>query len=245
MAKPYKDNAGGKKEQVAAMFNNIAPKYDFLNHFLSFGIDRYWRKKAISQLQEDNPSRILDVACGTGDFSITSLRLNPAHVTGIDISQKMLDIGIKKIKSKNLGDKISLQLADSENLPFNDNTFDAVIVAFGVRNFENLLLGLKEAHRVVKPECKMVILEFSRPSVFPVKQMYNFYFSFILPVVGRFFSKDKSAYSYLPNSVKEFPEGANFLKVMNDAGFKQVKAKRLTFGICSLYTGIKGQEIRG
>lgn len=229
----------GKKDQVTSMFNSIAGKYDFLNHLLSFGIDKWWRKRAIQHLKQDYPKKILDLACGTGDFAIASMRLHPEFVTGIDISENMLEIGQKKIQEHNLQDKINLIKGDSENLPFDNSSFDAVTVAFGVRNFENLHKGLSEANRVLKTKGRMVILEFSNPRIFPVKQLYQFYFNVILPAVGRVFSKDKSAYSYLPSSVNTFPEGSDFLNEMANAGFRQLSAKKLTFGICSIYSGIK------
>src|SRR5688572_11511328 len=182
---PYKDQAGSKKKQVEEMFNNISKKYDFLNHFLSFGIDVYWRKKAISLIKESRPKYILDVATGTGDFAITALTVGPKKVTGIDISQGMLEIGRKKIKEKNLDQSIELLEGDSENMQFETEKFDVVMSAFGVRNFENLDQGLKEMNRVMKKGGSLVILEFSKPTVFPVKQLYNFYFKSILPFVGK------------------------------------------------------------
>ena len=236
---PYKEEKSGKKEQVAQMFNNISKRYDFLNHFLSMGIDIAWRKKAIRLLKDDAPKVILDVATGTGDFAIESLRLKPEKVMGIDISEGMLEVGKEKMKKKGLDSIITLQKGDSENIPFEDNTFDAVIVAFGVRNFENLQEGLMNMHRVLKPGAKAVILEFSKPSKFPFKQLYNFYFNFILPKIGRSISKDDSAYRYLPESVQAFPDGDRFLEIMKNSGFKETQCKSLTFGISSIYTGRK------
>lgn len=221
------------------MFDAIASNYDFLNHFLSLGIDKIWRKKAINTLKKDKPKTILDLACGTGDLSIASLKLNPEKIIGIDISEKMVDIGRKKIRQKKYDDRIELLVADSENLPFNDASFEAVTVAFGVRNFENLHKGLSEALRVLKPGGNLVILEFSKPDRFPVKQLYFFYFSKILPWLGRLFSRDDSAYHYLPDSVKEFPQGDDFLKIMDENGFKSLNFKKLNFGICSIYSGQK------
>jgi demethylmenaquinone methyltransferase/2-methoxy-6-polyprenyl-1,4-benzoquinol methylase len=217
---PYKDSGGGKKEQVATMFNNISAKYDFLNHFLSLGIDKVWRRKAIAQLVDINPKSILDVATGTGDFAIEALTLNPDHVDGIDISTGMLDVGKEKIIKKNLSDKITLQVGDSENIPFESNKFDAVIVAYGVRNFENLEKGIQEMFRVLRPGGKMVILEFSKPRMFPFKQLYNFYFQYVLPRIGKTVSKDNAAYTYLPESVKAFPDGQDLVKRIFDIGFK-------------------------
>ncbi len=236
---PYKDKEAGKKQQVAEMFDNISGKYDFLNHFLSLGIDIIWRKQAISLLKQDNPSEILDIATGTGDFAITALRLNPEKVTGIDISEGMLEVGRKKLREKGLDDKIELLSGDSEGLPFTDNKFDAVIVAFGVRNFENLEKGLRDMWRVLKPGGKVVILEFSKPTQFPVKQLYQFYFRWILPKIGRIVSRDSAAYTYLPDSVGAFPDGDNFLSILSKIGFQNTKCKKLTLGISSIYTGIK------
>lgn len=236
---PYKEKEGSKKEQVAEMFNNISPKYDFLNHFLSAGIDIIWRKKAIKKLKNHQPKLILDVATGTGDFAIEALKLNPEKVIGVDISSGMLDIGREKMKKKSLDHKIEMVLGDSEGLPFEDNKFDAIIVAFGVRNFEDLEAGLKDMNRVLKPGGKVVVLEFSKPRKFPVKQLYNFYFKYILPKLGRLVSKDSRAYTYLPESVKAFPDGKNFLSVLEGSGFKKTTWTSLTFGISSIYTGIK------
>ena len=236
---PYKEKEGSKKEQVAEMFNNISPKYDFLNHFLSAGIDIIWRKKAIKKLKNHQPKLILDVATGTGDFAIEALKLNPEKVIGVDISSGMLDIGREKMKKKSLDHKIEMVLGDSEGLPFEDNKFDAIIVAFGVRNFEDLEAGLKDMNRVLRPGGKVVVLEFSKPRKFPVKQLYNFYFKYILPKLGRLVSKDSRAYTYLPESVKAFPDGKNFLSVLEGSGFKKTTWTSLTFGISSIYTGIK------
>ena len=236
---PYKEDKLGKKEQVALMFNNISPKYDLLNHMLSLGIDIAWRKKAIKQLKSIQPQSILDVATGTGDFAIQSLSLNPKKVIGIDISDGMLGVGNEKIKKKKLDHIISLENGDSENLRFEDNNFDAVIVAFGVRNFENLENGLSNMYRVLKENGKVVILEFSKPTSFPFKQIYNFYFKSILPNIGNVISRDNSAYTYLPESVQAFPDGSKFLDILNKTGFKKTECIPLTFGICSIYTGIK------
>jgi demethylmenaquinone methyltransferase/2-methoxy-6-polyprenyl-1,4-benzoquinol methylase len=236
---PYKEDPGAKKQQVARMFNSISGRYDFLNHFLSLGIDMAWRRKAINRLDASKPKRILDVATGTGDFAIEALRLNPDQVIGVDISDGMLDVGRKKLKAKKLDHRIELRNADSEKLPFEDNYFDAVIVAFGVRNFENLELGLGEMLRVVKPGGEVVILEFSKPSKFPMKQLYNVYFTTILPTIGRWISRDQAAYRYLPESVKAFPDGNDFLKVLSGLGYKNPQCDPLTFGISSLYQGSK------
>lgn len=236
---PYKEKEAGKKQQVAEMFNNISKKYDFLNHFLSLGIDILWRKKAIKYLKQDQPKKILDIATGTGDFAIESLVLKPDSVVGVDISEGMLEVGREKMKNKKLDHIIDMQLGDSEKLLFEDNTFDAVIVSFGVRNFENLQKGLTDMNRVLKSGGKAVILEFSKPTSFPFKQIYNFYFKAILPKIGKLISNDNAAYTYLPESVEAFPDGPNFLKVLEAAGFKNTQCKSLTFGISSIYIGQK------
>jgi len=236
---PYNNNENTKKDQVAKMFNNIAPRYDLLNHLLSMGIDKLWRWKAISLLKAIKPKKILDIATGTGDFAISSMRLKPESVIGIDISIEMLNVGNVKIKNKKLDNIIKLQEGDSEDIQFNDNTFDAITVGFGARNFQNLNRGLKEMYRVVKPGGKVLILEFSKPKKFPIKQIYNFYFSNILPFWGRIISKDKSAYTYLPESVKAFPEGEEFLTIYKNCGFHDVEQVKLSFGIASIYIGYK------
>ncbi|MFT6882338.1 MAG: demethylmenaquinone methyltransferase/2-methoxy-6-polyprenyl-1,4-benzoquinol methylase [Marinoscillum sp.] len=236
---PYKDKQGSKKEQVATMFDNISGKYDFLNHFLSLGIDIAWRKKAIKQLRDDHPKQILDIATGTGDFAIEALALNPDKVTGVDISEGMLSVGREKVIKRKLDHKIELLSGDSEELQFDDNKFDAVIVSFGVRNFENLEKGLKDMYRVLKPGGKTVILEFSKPKRFPFKQIYQFYFKWILPKIGSTISKDQAAYTYLPESVRAFPDGDQFLDILEKVGFKNTQCKALTLGISSIYIGTK------
>jgi demethylmenaquinone methyltransferase/2-methoxy-6-polyprenyl-1,4-benzoquinol methylase len=236
---PYKEKDSGKKEQVAEMFNNISKKYDFLNHLLSLGIDIIWRKKAIKLLQEDQPKFILDIATGTGDFAIEALALKPDKIIGVDISSGMLEEGKKKMKKRKLDHIIDMQMGDSEKLLFEDNNFDAVIVSFGVRNFENLEKGLADMFRVLKPGGKTVIVEFSKPKKFPMKQGYNFYFKYILPQIGKLVSKDNSAYTYLPESVQVFPDGKDFLNVLEKVGFKNTKCTPLTFGISSIYIGEK------
>lgn len=236
--KPYNQN-DAKKEQVASMFNNIAKTYDFLNHFLSLGIDIIWRKKAIKELKEIQPKYILDIATGTGDFAFEALNLNPDKIVGVDISEGMLAIAREKIAKRKESHRFEVQLGDSEKLLFDDNTFDAATVSFGVRNFENLDKGLSDIHRVLKPNGKLVVLEFSNPKKFPVKQFYNFYSFKILPLFGRLFSNDAKAYTYLPESVKAFPDGQDFLDRMNKVGFNNTKQIVLGFGICSIYTGIK------
>jgi demethylmenaquinone methyltransferase / 2-methoxy-6-polyprenyl-1,4-benzoquinol methylase len=237
---PYKDANATKKEQVATMFNNISKTYDFLNHFLSLGIDKIWRKKAIKELLNDRPRKILDVATGTGDFAFEAIHiLNPDKIIGVDISQGMLNIADEKIKKRNLQHVFEVSLGDSEKLLFDESTFDAVTVAFGARNFENLEAGLADMFRVLNPGGKAVILEFSKPKVFPVKQLYHFYFHNILPAIGKIFSKDNSAYTYLPESVAAFPDGKDFTDLMQKVGYKNTKNRSLAFGICSIYTGTK------
>lgn len=236
---PYQTESS-KKEQVAEMFNNISGTYDFLNHFLSLGIDILWRRKAIKELKEIQPKIMLDVATGTGDFAFESIAiLHPEKIIGVDISEGMLAIADKKIKERKLSDVFSVQLGDSEGLKFEDNTFDAITVAFGVRNYENLEKGLSDMLRVLKPNGKIVILEFSKPRNFPIKQGYNFYFKYITPFFGRLFSKDKHAYTYLPESVAAFPDGLTFTALMEKVGYKNTKHRPLTFGISAIYTGIK------
>ncbi len=236
---PYKDKQGSKKEQVATMFDNISGKYDFLNHFLSLGIDIAWRKKAIRQLKDDAPKQILDIATGTGDFAIEALALSPDKITGVDISEGMLSVGREKMIKRKLDQKIELLSGDSEALQFEDNKFDAVIVSFGVRNFENLEKGLADMYRVLKPGGKTVILEFSKPKSFPFKQLYNFYFKWVLPKIGNAISKDQAAYTYLPESVRAFPDGKLFLDILEKVGFKNTQCKVLTLGISSIYIGTK------
>ena len=236
---PYKDQEGSKKEQVAEMFNNISHRYDFLNHFLSLGIDILWRKKAIRLLEPDRPKQILDVATGTGDFALEALSLNPDRIVGVDISAGMLEMGKVKMKKKGVDHIIDMQMGDSEKLLFDNNTFDATIVAFGVRNFENLKKSLQDMRRVVKPDGKILIIEFSRPKYFPMKQLYSFYFKAILPIIGRLISKDKAAYTYLPESVDAFPDGQDFLNILEEVGYKKTECIPLTFGISSIYIAQK------
>ncbi|MEA3505434.1 MAG: bifunctional demethylmenaquinone methyltransferase/2-methoxy-6-polyprenyl-1,4-benzoquinol methylase UbiE [Bacteroidota bacterium] len=228
-----------KKAEVKNMFNNIALRYDLLNHVLSVGIDKIWRKRVIKILKSHNSKIILDVATGTGDLAIAEASLKPEKIIGVDIAVEMLQVADKKIVKKNLDSIISLQEGDSEILNFNDNYFDAITVAFGVRNFENLEKGLGEMCRVMNNNGVTVILEFSKPRIFPVKQFYNFYFKNILPFIGKIISKDDFAYTYLPESVKEFPDGQDFLNVLKKVGYKKVSAKPLTFGIATIYTAQK------
>lgn len=221
------------------MFDSISGRYDLLNHLLSGGIDRRWRRKAIRLLRSARPQYILDVATGTGDLAVEALRLNPVHVTGVDLSEGMLAQGRNKIGRLGLADKIDLIQGDSENLPFGSNKFDAVTVGFGVRNFEDLGLGLREIHRVLKPGGIVVILEFSKPRWFPFNKIYDFYFRAILPKIGRWISGDNAAYSYLPASVQAFPDGEAFVDRLRETGFRETKWMSLTFGISSIYTARK------
>lgn len=221
------------------MFDNISGRYDFLNHFLSLGIDKRWRRRVVNELPVDQSIHILDVATGTGDLALAAMKLPKARVTGVDISEGMLAIGRRKINERNYADRIELHSGDSENLPFPENNFDVVTVGFGVRNFEHLDKGLSEICRVLKPGGRLVVLEFSKPDRFPFKQFYRFYFNFVLPKIGRWFSTDKAAYSYLPESVQQFPDGREFIALLNASGFKETKWSPLTFGISSIYTGRK------
>jgi demethylmenaquinone methyltransferase/2-methoxy-6-polyprenyl-1,4-benzoquinol methylase len=229
-----------KKATVESMFDSIAWRYDFLNHFLSFGIDNLWRRRAIKIIGKSYKSPgILDVATGTGDLALAALKLNPTKVTGIDISKKMLEFGKTKIERKGLSDRIELMQGDSENIPLPDNYFDVAMVAFGVRNFSDPLKGLSEMKRVVRNNGMIMVLEFSKPSGFLFKKIYNFYFMNILPFFGKLFSKDKSAYKYLPDSVMKFPDNEEFLLLLLKAGFSQTRQIKLTGGVASIYTGIK------
>lgn len=237
---PFKDSELSKKQQVAAMFDKIAFRYDFLNRFLSAGIDVSWRKKALKQLKTLQPKYILDVATGTGDVAILAEKiLHPDKITGIDISEGMLDIGRKKLEKVGLQNKINLLQGDSENLNFADNSFDAITVAFGVRNFQNLEKGLSEMLRVLRPGGKLVVLEFSRPKNFFFKTFYNLYMKIITPGVGKLIAKNKDAYEYLNESVQRFPEGQDFIDILNKAGYRSTYYKPLTLGICSIYCGNK------
>lgn len=234
---PFQASKLSKKEQIATMFNDIAFRYDFLNRFMSLGIDIYWRKVALHQLKKLKPRYILDVATGTGDLAIMANKmLQPDKILGIDISEGMLSFGREKVAKAGLADKITLELGDSETISAPDTTFDAITVAFGVRNFENLEKGLSEMWRVLKPGGKLVILEFSNPTIFPIKQLYNTYFRYITPLIGKFVSKSKAAYEYLPSSVKAFPQGEVMVNILKNTGFQDVTCKTLTFGICSVYS---------
>jgi demethylmenaquinone methyltransferase/2-methoxy-6-polyprenyl-1,4-benzoquinol methylase len=229
-----------KRADVESMFDSIAWRYDFLNHFLSFNFDRLWRRRAIKVISQSYKTPlILDVATGTGDLAIAALKLNPTRIAGIDISQKMLEIGREKIKKRGYSDKIEIMFGDSENIPFDDKLFDVCMVAFGVRNFANPLKGLKEMRRVVRDGGMIMVLEFSKPAGLPFKPLYNFYFKNILPLFGRFFSKDKAAYSYLPDSVMKFPDNERFLELLVQAGWSETRQIKLTGGVASIYTGFK------
>jgi demethylmenaquinone methyltransferase/2-methoxy-6-polyprenyl-1,4-benzoquinol methylase len=232
---PY-ETGESKKQQVATMFNNVAGTYDFLNHFFSVGIDKLWRRKLVNLIGINRPKLILDVATGTADLAIAETRLQPDKIIGVDISEKMLDVGREKIKKY---PNIELQTGDSENLQFPENTFDAVSVSFGVRNFENVPAGLSEMRRVLKPKGKVFILEFSKPSNWLVQKLYYFYFCNVLPFVGKLISKDARAYTYLPESVRLFPDGQKFVELLQQAGYKNIECKPLTFGISTIYIGEK------
>jgi demethylmenaquinone methyltransferase/2-methoxy-6-polyprenyl-1,4-benzoquinol methylase len=236
---PYRDSDQKKKKQVEQMFDNIAPRYDFLNHFLSLGIDKLWRKKAIKILSGYNPEILLDVATGTGDFAVAAAKIHPKEIIGFDISEQMLNVGRVKVVKLGLDKLIKFVKGDSEAMPFTDGQFDAITVAFGVRNFENLENGLKEFYRVLKLDGVAIILEFSKPRSFPFKQLYLFYFLAILPFVGRLVSKDRSAYSYLPESVMAFPDDQDFISILKKCGFGRTSQRRLTFGIATIYIAQK------
>ncbi|WP_010663874.1 bifunctional demethylmenaquinone methyltransferase/2-methoxy-6-polyprenyl-1,4-benzoquinol methylase UbiE [Marinilabilia salmonicolor] len=239
MIKPYQNIDGSKKEQVRSMFDRIAPRYDLLNRLLSFGIDRIWRKNVVKLLKGLQAPIILDVATGTGDLAIEICKIDPVEVYGVDLSPQMLEFAQKKIQQKRLHMTITLKEADSENLPFESNFFDAVTVAFGVRNFENLSKGLSEMQRVLRPGGKLIVLEFSKPASFPFKQLYHFYFTRILPWWGGLISKDKDAYRYLPASVLQFPEGMEFENELRAAGLEPEKSIPQTFGIATIYVSVK------
>lgn len=235
----FGDEFMAKKEVVKDIFNDIAPKYDLLNHLLSLNIDKGWRRKAMKHIGEEGKGHLLDVACGTGDFSIAACKAGVKQVTGIDISANMVEIGKKKVHDAGLDARIDLRSGDSEQMEFPDATFDTVTVAFGVRNFEHLEQGLREMQRVLRPGGKVIILEFSMPEHFPMKQLYLFYFRRILPLVGGWISGNRGAYTYLPESVMRFPQGQAFLDILSTCGFRNVRRQKLTFGIASLYTGEK------
>jgi demethylmenaquinone methyltransferase / 2-methoxy-6-polyprenyl-1,4-benzoquinol methylase len=236
---PYKDSSLGKKEQVTKMFDNISENYDDLNRVISLGIDVKWRKKVVKIVADKNPKTILDIATGTGDLAILMTKTSAEKIVGLDLSSGMLEVGKQKIKQKNLSDRIELIQADSENIPFEDNYFDAITVSFGIRNFETLEKGLKEIYRVLKPNGVFVILETSVPTKFPFKQGYYFYTRFILPIIGKIFSKDKSAYSYLSTSAANFPYGEKLNNILRKVSFIDCIALPQTFGVATIYTATK------
>lgn len=236
--KPY-DKEGSKKEQVAKMFNTIAPRYDLLNRLLSFGIDRIWRKKLVKAVRAQKPSNIVDLATGTGDVAMALTKIQDVPITGLDIAKDMLALAKRKSRNHNLQDRIEWIHGDGEHLPFDDNSYDSATIAFGIRNYENLEKGLEEMLRILTPAGQVYILEFSKPSGGLFKQLFRFYFKFILPGIGRLISRDPSAYTYLPESVDAFPDGEDFLTIMRSAGFTSTTAKPLTFGVATLYNGQK------
>jgi demethylmenaquinone methyltransferase/2-methoxy-6-polyprenyl-1,4-benzoquinol methylase len=240
MADRDKISEQDQKAKIGAMFDDIAGRYDFLNHLLSFGVDRTWRKKAIKVISETHKnSKILDIACGTGDLAIAALKLDPEYITGIDISQKMIDLGREKIKKRGFSEKIDLLTGDSEKICFDDNSFDVAMAAFGVRNFSEPMKGLAEMKRVIRKGGLIMILEFSKPSGFLLRPIYSFYFLKILPFIGKLFSINAQAYSYLPLSVMQFPDSQQFMDIMKRAGISEIKQKKLSFGIATIYTGLK------
>lgn len=233
-------NQGSKTQQVEAMFNDIAPKYDFLNHFLSLGIDKIWRRKVIRKVISEKPNDVLDIATGTADLAIMLAKRHSAvRITGVDLAENMLVVGRKKVQNFNLSSRITLKQADSLSLPFEDNSFDLAMVAFGVRNFEDPVKGMAETFRVLRKNGKYFVLEFSTPRSFPMAQLYWFYFKAILPIIGRLVSGHSKAYTYLPESVQAFPDGNDFLRLMEKAGFGQCKLRKLSFGIATIYEGSK------
>lgn len=236
---PYSESDLSKKEQVEQMFDNISGKYDLLNRILSMGIDVRWRKKVVKSVKKANPKTVLDIATGTGDLAIQIAKSTQAQITGFDLSAGMLEVGRKKVTKEKLDDRIEMIQGDAENMPFENNSFDVITVAFGVRNFENLKKGLDEIYRVLKPGGKFIILEFSQPESFPMKQLYAFYSKNILPKIGKQISKDESAYTYLPDSVKAFPYGEEMKKILKNSNFSKFSDKKLTFGIASIYESLK------
>lgn len=237
--KPYNTADKTKSEEVAEMFDNISGSYDFLNRSLSMGVDISWRKKTVKQVKETGANHVLDVATGTADLAIMMVKNGIERVTGADLSAGMLKVGDKKVTEQGFDSRIKLVQADSERLPFEAETFDAATISFGIRNFEHPVKGMADIHRVLKPGSTLFILEFSKPTDFPFKQFFGFYFRFILPVWGKIISKDDSAYSYLPESIHAFPHGKAFTDLMEKAGFKNAKQQKLAFGVASLYTATK------
>ncbi len=236
---PYKDSELGKKEQVTEMFDNVSSNYDFLNRVLTFGIDISWRKNVVALVKEGKAEKVLDIATGTGDLAIMMAKADIDDVTGLDISPGMLNIGIQKVKDEGLKAKVDMVIGDSEKLPFEESTFDAITVAFGVRNFENLELGLQEILRVLKPKGSLIVLETSQPTSFPVKQGFQFYSKYVIPTVGKLFSKDKSAYDYLPESAAAFPYGEKFNNILLKTGFNSSNVYPQTLGVATIYHAIK------
>ena len=236
---PYKESNLGKKEQVKQMFDKVSSNYDFLNRLLTFGIDVSWRKKVVKFVEDHKAKRILDIATGTGDLAIMLAKINSEKVIGLDISEGMLAVGKKKIDQLGLNEKVEMILGDSEELPFKDQSFDAITVGFGVRNFENLEQGLSEIYRVLKPNGTFVVLETSQPSAFPIKQGYKLYSKYVIPTVGKIFSKDKNAYQYLPESAAAFPYGESFNNILLKTGFNTSTVYPQTFGIATIYQAIK------
>jgi demethylmenaquinone methyltransferase/2-methoxy-6-polyprenyl-1,4-benzoquinol methylase len=235
---PYNKDSS-KREQVEEMFDNIAFRYDFLNSLLSAGIHKGWRKKCVKRLEQLHPKTILDVATGTGDFAIACAKLNPEKIVGIDISEGMMSVGRQKLQKLQLQNLITLEKGDAETVNFATASFDAIVVGFGVRNFENLEKGLENLCRILKPGGKLIVLEFSYPRKFPVKQFYTFYFTYITPVIGKLFSKDSRAYSYLPESVKAFPDNENLVAILKKCGFKSASFEPLTLGVAAIYEAVK------
>lgn len=235
---PY-NSSNPKKEQVAQMFDNISGRYDFLNSLLSFGIHKGWRKKCVKLLRANNPKNILDVATGTADFAIECAKLNPNNIIGIDISEGMMKFGRDKIEKLDLTKLITLENGNAETVIYPDNSFDAIVIGFGVRNFQDLKKGLSNLYRILKPGGQIVILEFSYPTNSLVKAGYSFYFSYITPLVGKIFSKDERAYSYLMESVKAFPNNGNFVTILNETGFKETGFNGLSMGVAAIYYGKK------
>jgi demethylmenaquinone methyltransferase / 2-methoxy-6-polyprenyl-1,4-benzoquinol methylase len=236
---PYKESSLGKKEQVTQMFDKVSSNYDFLNRLLTFGIDVSWRKKVVKFVENHNAKRILDIATGTGDLAIMLAKINPEKIIGLDISEGMLAVGKKKVNKQNLNEKVEMILGDSEQLPFEDQSFDAITVGFGVRNFENLEKGLNEIYRVLRPEGTFIVLETSQPTKFPIKQGFTLYSKYIIPIVGKLFSKDKNAYQYLPESAAAFPYGEAFNNILLKTGFNTSTVYPQTFGIATIYQAIK------
>ena len=237
--KPYKSSSLSKKEQVAEMFDNVSGRYDLLNRLMTFGLDVSWRRQVVSIVGKKTPEKILDIATGTGDFAIMLAKLKPEKIIGLDLSKGMLEIGKNKVKAKKLDHIIEMVLGDSEQLPFKDDYFDAITVGFGVRNFEDIDKGLQEICRVLKPGGNFVVLETAQPEKFPMKQLYRFYAKYIIPVLGKILSKDKSAYTYLPESASKFPYGKIFNNILIKNGFNNATDKPLTFGVASIYTATK------